>query len=180
MKNKKQTTENEINRRIAALYEPLFRFVKKRVHDSVETMWESHETKGFDEFEVWVRIYADLYALMAHSINKKMCSAKVPIISALIPDFCDYCGKVYVTRVRASRKELLDLYHKEIPLKENKIGNKKYCSRSCRAKARYRKLHPEKERQKYCVICGNPIPLGSYLTKETCSPKCKKRRQRKE
>lgn len=65
-----------------------------------------------------------------------------------------------------------------------KYGTKKYCSEDCykagnrkNSHTRYVAEHPETQEQRYCVICGKPLPLGTNRTQITCgSPECRHER----
>lgn len=62
-----------------------------------------------------------------------------------------------------------------------KFGTKKYCSEDCykngnRSDARhaYNAAHPEKQEQRYCVICRKPLPLDLSRSYKTCGdPDCR-------
>lgn len=65
-----------------------------------------------------------------------------------------------------------------------KYNTKKYCSEDCykvgnrkNSHTRYVAEHPETQEQRYCVICGKPLPLGTNRTQITCgSQECRHER----
>lgn len=65
-------------------------------------------------------------------------------------------------------------------------ATRKYCSEACyksknreNTHTRYVADHPETLEQRYCVICGEPLPLGTSRSQITCgSPECREERNR--
>lgn len=58
--------------------------------------------------------------------------------------------------------------------------NQLYCGRNCSyeaAKKRDREKHTMGKVQRYCVICGGPLPLSCHANRLTCSKACSEKRK---
>lgn len=61
-----------------------------------------------------------------------------------------------------------------------KQRNQFYCGRNCSYEAQKKRDREKNERgktQRYCVICGKPLPLSCHANRLTCSKECKEKRE---